>query len=116
MRRSRLPRPCMAKQGTSDSNRPRMSALSDNPYGRYRLLDVIGQGSLTEVFKAKSFGVEGFEKTLVVKRLRGELGQDESFVARFVEQARLAVRLSHANVAQVVDLGRVETEVGHSYF
>lgn len=106
----------MAMQGTRDSTRPRMRAPGDTPYGRYRLLDAIGQGSLTDVFKAKSFGVEGFEKTLVVKRLRSELSQDERFVARFVEQAKLAVRLSHANVAQVVDLGRVETDLGYSYF
>jgi serine/threonine protein kinase/tetratricopeptide (TPR) repeat protein len=93
-----------------------MHELRDTPFGRYRLLEPIGQGSLTEVFRAKSFGVEGFEKTLVIKRLRAELAQDSGFVARFIEQGKLAVRLSHANVAQVVDLGWVEQNGAHSYF
>lgn len=81
-------------------------------YGRYRLLALLGQGSMTEAFKAKSFGVEGFEKTLVVKRVRAELASHRTFVAEFVRQAQLAVRLSHANVVQVFDLGQVATEGG----
>lgn len=85
-------------------------------YGRYVLLERIGRGSLAEVFKAKSFGVEGFEKTLVVKRLLAPLAASDHFVQSFVRQAKLAVRLSHANVVQVFDLGRVEEASGHSYF
>ena len=81
-------------------------------YGRYRLLGRIGRGASGEVFKAKSFGVEGFEKTLVVKRLLPELAHNARFVEAFVAHTREAVRLSHANVAQVFDLGRVDD----SYF
>ncbi|GMV14089.1 MAG: protein kinase [Polyangiaceae bacterium] len=81
--------------------------------GRYELEEKIGEGSLAEVWRAKSFGVEGFEKTLVIKRLLPELGRDARFVERFVREAQLAVRLSHANVVQVFDLGRVE-EPDHS--
>ncbi len=76
--------------------------------GRYQLVERIGEGSLTSVWRAKSFGVEGFEKTLVVKVLLPALARDEKFVERFVREAQLAVRLSHANVVQVFDLGRVE--------
>lgn len=76
--------------------------------GRYELEERIGEGSLAEVWRAKSFGVEGFEKTLVVKRLLPELARDAAFVERFVREAQLAVRLSHANVVQVFDLGRAE--------
>jgi serine/threonine protein kinase/tetratricopeptide (TPR) repeat protein len=85
-------------------------------YGRYRLLGRIGRGASGEVFKAKSFGVEGFEKTLVVKRLLPELARDTRFVEEFVAHTRLAVRLSHSNVAQVFDLGRVDAPGGASYF
>jgi eukaryotic-like serine/threonine-protein kinase len=85
-------------------------------YGRYVLLERIGSGSSTEVFKAKSFGVEGFEKTLVIKRLLPSFSSNERFVQSYVRQAKLAVRLSHANVVQVFDMGRVELPDGGSYF
>jgi len=91
-------------------------ALGGSAYGRYQLLEPIGRGSIAEVFKAKSFGVEGFEKTLVVKRIVPELAKEPSFVDSFVGQAKLAVRLSHANVVQVFDLGRVDEPGGPSYF
>jgi serine/threonine protein kinase/tetratricopeptide (TPR) repeat protein len=85
-------------------------------YGRYRLLEQLGQGRLTEVHKAKSLGVEGFEKTLVVKKLRPELARQAAFVRAFVEQAALAMRLSHANVVQVFDSGRIEIDDGIVYY
>lgn len=63
---------------------------------------------MAEVFKAKSFGVEGFEKVLVIKRILPKLSERQRFVDMFVHEAKLAVRLSHANIVQVFDLGRVD--------
>jgi len=63
---------------------------------------------MAEVFKAKSFGVEGFEKALVIKRIVPQLAVHEEFVEMFVQEAKLAVQLSHANIVQVFDLGRIE--------
>ena len=74
-------------------------------FGRYRLLERLGQGGMAEVFKAKSFGVEGFEKVLVIKRILPELAKSPEFVEMFIHEAKLAVRLSHANIVQVFDLG-----------
>jgi eukaryotic-like serine/threonine-protein kinase len=62
---------------------------------------------MAEVYKAKSFGVEGFEKILVIKRILPKLASNQAFVDMFVHEAKLAVRLSHANIVQVFDLGRV---------
>jgi eukaryotic-like serine/threonine-protein kinase len=92
------------------------SSASPRAYGRYQLLESIGCGSIAEVFKAKSFGVEGFEKTLVVKCIVPELARDAAFIESFVREAKLVVRLSHANVVQVFDLGRVDEPAGSSYF
>jgi hypothetical protein len=78
--------------------------------GRYELLEFIGRGSAMEAHRAKSFGVEGFEKTLVVKRLLPDLAADPDFVLSFLEHVQRAMRLSHANLAQVFDLGRSEEE------
>ena len=74
-------------------------------FGRYRLLERLGQGGMAEVFKAKSYGVEGFEKVVVIKRILPELAESDLFVEMFIHEAKLAVRLSHANVVQVFDLG-----------
>jgi serine/threonine protein kinase/tetratricopeptide (TPR) repeat protein len=74
-------------------------------FGRYRLLERLGQGGMAEVFKAKSYGVEGFEKVVVIKRILPELAASDPFVEMFIHEAKLAVRLSHANIVQVFDLG-----------
>ncbi len=74
-------------------------------FGRYRLLERLGLGGMAEVFKAKSYGVEGFEKVVVIKRILPELAKSSEFVDMFIHEAKLAVRLSHANIVQVFDLG-----------
>jgi serine/threonine protein kinase/tetratricopeptide (TPR) repeat protein len=91
----------------------------DQTFGRYRLLERLGKGGMAEVFKAKSFGVEGFEKVLVVKRILPELARNARFVEMFVHEAKLSVRLSHANIVQAFDLGMVNPPEGKgspSYF
>ena len=68
-------------------------ASGDQTFGRYRLLERLGEGGMAEVFKAKSFGVEGFEKVLVIKRILPKLAQQAKFVDMFIHEAKLAVRL-----------------------
>src|SRR5687768_16648431 len=81
-------------------------------YGKYQLLDLLARGGMAEVFRAKSHGVEGFEKVLVIKRILPELSQNSQFVEMFINEAKIAVTLSHANIVQVFDLGRADD----SYF
>jgi serine/threonine protein kinase len=80
--------------------------------GRYELFESLGRGSATESFRAKSFGVEGFEKTLVVKRVLPELVVLSDFREPFLEHTQRAMRLSHANLAQTFDLGSIERAPG----
>jgi serine/threonine protein kinase len=84
----------------------------DAAFGRYRLLERLGQGGMAEVFKAKSYGVEGFEKILVIKRILPDLAKSQDFVDMFIHEAKLAVRLSHANIVQVFDLGKAPGDAG----
>jgi class 3 adenylate cyclase/tetratricopeptide (TPR) repeat protein len=76
-------------------------------FGRYQLLERIAAGGMAEVFLARSFGVEGFEKRLVIKRILPELAQNPRFVNMFVHEAKLSVCLNHPNIVQVFDLGKV---------
>ena len=74
---------------------------------RYDVLDRIAVGGMAEVFLAKAYGAHGFEKTIAIKRILPELARDPEFEARFIAEAKVAVRLSHANVVQVFDFGRI---------
>lgn len=89
-----------------------MTAIAPTIFGKYQLVERLARGGMAEVFKAKSHGVEGFEKTLVIKRILPELSSNPQFVEMFINEAKIAVTLSHANVVQVFDLGRAED----SYF
>src|SRR5690349_5265531 len=78
-------------------------------YGKYQLLEQLARGGMAEVYKAKAHGVEGFEKILVIKRILPELSENPRFVSMFIDEAKIAVTLSHANIVQVFDLGHAET-------
>jgi predicted ATPase/tRNA A-37 threonylcarbamoyl transferase component Bud32 len=89
-----------------------MSSAPPVLYGKYQLLSLIARGGMAEVFKAKAHGVEGFEKVLVIKRILPELGENPRFTEMFINEAKIAVTLSHANIVQVFDLGHA----GGTYF
>jgi serine/threonine protein kinase/tetratricopeptide (TPR) repeat protein len=76
-------------------------------FGDYELLERIATGGMAEVFLARTFGVEGFQKRLVIKRILPGLAGSERFVSMFVKEAKISSLLSHPNVVQVFDLGRV---------
>jgi eukaryotic-like serine/threonine-protein kinase len=63
---------------------------------------------MAEVYLARSFGVAGFEKHLVIKRIRPEFADNPRFVSMFINEAKIGVHLNHPNVVQVYELGRVE--------
>ncbi len=86
------------------------AAMQPQPFGKYFLLEKIATGGMAEIYKAKYRAEGGFEKTLVIKRILPHLANDEEFVSMFRDEARLTVRLSHANVVQVFDFGRINTD------
>ncbi len=73
--------------------------------GRYQLHERLSLGPFTELFRAASRGEEGFEKVLVIRRLRRAAMQNLPFLAEFVRLAHRSIQLSHANVVQWFDLG-----------
>jgi len=73
--------------------------------GRYELLARLGAGGMGEVYLARATGTSGFEKQVVIKRILPHLAQDPEFVRRFIAEGKLVVRLRHAGIAQVLDMG-----------
>jgi eukaryotic-like serine/threonine-protein kinase len=74
-------------------------------FGKYVLERELALGGMARVFLATLRGAGGFEKRLVVKQIRPELASDQSFIRRFVAEAKTTVELSHANIVPVYELG-----------
>jgi serine/threonine protein kinase len=76
--------------------------------GKYQLLAILGRGGMADVFLALSRGPMGFNKLVVVKRLRAALADDTQFRNMFLDEARLAARLNHPNVVHTYEVGAHE--------
>ncbi|MCY1079719.1 serine/threonine protein kinase [Archangium lansingense] len=77
-------------------------------FGKYLLLERINVGGMAEVFTAKAFGVEGFERILAIKKILPTMAEDEEFITMFIDEARISVELNHANVVRIDELGKHE--------
>ena len=77
-------------------------------FGKYQLVELIAHGGMAEIFKAKSYGVSGFEKTIVIKRILPTYSDDREFVDMLIDEAKICAALQHANIVQIYDLGRLE--------
>ena len=77
------------------------------PFGKYYLLDRIGSGGMAEVFRAVTFGSQGFRRIIVVKRIRRELSESANFLQMFFAEAKISALLHHQNIVQVYDFGQV---------
>jgi serine/threonine protein kinase len=84
------------------------AAGSDRVFGPYRLLEKVASGGMAEVFRAKRTGVEGFEKVVAVKRILRHLSDNKEFVDMFVNEAKMVAGLTHPNIVQIYDLGKIE--------
>ena len=71
----------------------------------YEVLQELGRGGMSEVYLAVLAGAAGFNKLGVVKLIRAEIAEDPDFVNMFLEEARLAARLTHPNVVQTNEVG-----------
>lgn len=72
---------------------------------KYELVDVAGSGGMATVWRALQRGAANFERTVALKRVKPEFERDESFVAMFVEEARVGANLAHPNIVQIHDFG-----------
>ncbi len=75
---------------------------------RYTILRKITDGGTAEIFLAKQHGAQGFEKTVVLKRIFTTFYADPQFRHMLVDEAHIAMSLNHSNIVQVLDLGEAD--------
>jgi hypothetical protein len=74
-------------------------------FGRYTLFCRLATGGMASLYLARYTGPDGFEKLVAIKRIHKHLSSEQNFVRMFSDEARLAARINHPNVAQVLELG-----------
>ncbi len=85
-----------------------MTLVAGTPIGKYVVRRKLAEGGMAEIYLCTSVGPEGFEKEVVIKRVRQGLANDPAFVKMFVSEARLASRLNHPNVVHIYDFAKHE--------
>ncbi|MEO8379661.1 MAG: TonB family protein [Acidobacteriota bacterium] len=78
-------------------------------FGQYALIEKIATGGMAEVWKARMRGVEGFQKTVAIKKILPHLSDNQDFIEMFVDEAKLAAQLNHNNIIHIYDLGKIQT-------
>jgi serine/threonine-protein kinase len=74
--------------------------------GKYRVLNLVGRGGMAEVFAAEHLNLH---HTVAIKFLSPRAGLSPEIVARFLQEARAAVRLSSEHVTRVLDMGTLDS-------
>jgi eukaryotic-like serine/threonine-protein kinase len=88
------------------------SVFSMSQREKYSVLRKLDSGGMAEVFVGEAEGIEGFKKRVAIKRVLPHLAENTKFLTMFLDEARLSLRMNHANVVQVFDIGRS----GGTYF
>jgi TonB family protein len=83
-------------------------APSGTEFGQYVIEEHIATGGMADVYKARMMGMEGFQKTVAIKRILSNLTDSDEFVRMFIDEAKLAAQLSHNNIIHIFDLGKID--------
>jgi eukaryotic-like serine/threonine-protein kinase len=88
--------------GPRRSSDPLPSEDNPVPFGRYQLVELVGEGAMAQVYRARQSGPMGFSKEVALKRLRqGALGRDRREIEALVNEARVGGQLRHPNLVEV---------------
>jgi serine/threonine-protein kinase len=85
----------------------RLRKAPDISTDKYRVLAELGEGGMANVYLAVTRGLSEFHKLVVLKAIREELAQQPDLFAMFLDEARLAARLSHPNVVQTIEVSEL---------
>ncbi|HVP61308.1 MAG TPA: protein kinase [Myxococcaceae bacterium] len=85
-----------------------MTLAAGTSIGKYVVRRKLAEGGMAEIYLAAALGPGGFEKDVVIKRVRPGLAGDPDFVRMFIAEARVASRLNHANLVHIFDFDKHE--------
>ena len=94
-----------------DEDVSRVDSTSRRRIGRYELCTRIASGGMASVYFGRIVGSEGFSRVVAIKRMHPHLTESADFRAMFIDEARLAARINHPNVAQIIDLVAEDDEL-----
>lgn len=80
--------------------------------GQYYLLEKLAQGGMAEIYKGLAYDLHGIKRTVVIKKILPHIAANREFIDMLIAEAKIAVMLTHGNIAQIYDLGKV----GEDYF
>jgi serine/threonine protein kinase len=86
--------------------------VTDQSIGRFQILSRLGRGGMADVYRCRLRGRGGFEEVVVVKRIRADRASDPDFIRMFLDEARLAAKLDHPNIVQVLE---IDEDAGSPY-
>ncbi len=101
----RVPTKTSSGSAQPGSTLPAMLTDPGRMLGKYQLIAEIARGGMGVVYLAMVQGPGGFNKLVVVKELKPELVEEPAFLTMFLDEARLAARLSHPNIVQTNEVG-----------
>src|SRR5580704_4465159 len=79
--------------------------------GRYVVYGEIASGGMATVHFGRLTGLAGFARSVAIKRLHAHFAKDPEFVKMFLDEARLAARVTHPNVVATLDVVALEDEL-----
>ncbi|GAB4555653.1 MAG: hypothetical protein OHK0023_27120 [Anaerolineae bacterium] len=82
-----------------------MANLIGQTVGQYALLELIGQGGMASVYRARQ---ENMKRDVAIKVIESRLAQSPEFIARFEREAQLVASLNHPHILKVFDYGQAE--------
>jgi len=104
-------------ESASSSRPPEASVFSTIPQptspkriGRYELCFELASGGMASVYLARAEGAPGFQKLIALKRIHPHLATEKDYVEMFLDEARIASGITHANVCSVFDFGEADGE------
>ena len=100
-------RPNHRGRPSADSQVPAPAA--PEKIGRYQLCFELASGGMASVYLARAEGGPGFQKLVALKRIHAHLADEKEYVEMFLDEARIASRITHANVCSVFDFGEAFT-------
>lgn len=102
------PRAAARPMGTADVTPDGIPSPIGKTYGRYRILSVIQRGGMGEIFLAEIIDGTQYGQQVVLKRLLADFDDDERYRSMFGAEARVMLRMDHANIVKVFDAPMIE--------